>query len=141
MKYRTGYDGQVAEDFTIQLPPELHPEEPIETEFLQLDTTGLLTIFSGYSWDFASVPLTHWLSNKIQGRRSKTPSLIHDSLCQLYRQGHLKMPGARQHADKFFYKLLLERGFWKFRAWAWSKAVLHWGKRNKQEPKQILEAP
>ena len=141
MKYRDGYDGQVAEDISFQLPPELHPAEPIETEFLQLDVTGLLTIFSGYAWDYASVPVTHWLSNRIQGKRSKTASLVHDALCQLHRQGYLKMPDARLHADKFFRQLLLDRGFWKIRAWTWYRAVKFWGKRYKQKPKEIKEAP
>ena len=141
MKYRNGYDGQTAESFQIQLPPELHPEHAIDDDFLHLGTTGVLVIDSGYAWDYASVPVTKKLSNWIQGKKSKTPSLVHDALCQLTRKELLTVPGARQHADLFFYHMLLERGFWKIRAWLWYKAVYHWGMKHKQEPKPILEAP
>jgi hypothetical protein len=141
MKYRNGYDGQVAIDETRQLPLELHPDKPIDTEFLHLDCEGLLTVDAGYAWDYASVPITKWLSNKIQGKKSKTPSLIHDALCQLVRTKNLTMPDARQFADRVFYDMLLERKFWKIRAWAWYKMVKLWGMKHEQEPKKILEAP
>ena len=139
IKYRDGYDGQLAETAKFHLPVELHPDSPITTEFLDLNCLGVLTIKIGYSWDYASVPFTHWISNMIQGRKSKVPSLVHDALCQLERNAYL--PNSRLHADRYFYQLLLERGFWKVRAWLWFKAVRLGAKYHNQKPKPILEAP
>ena len=141
IKYRDGYDGQLAETACFQLPSKLHPYNDIETEFINLNCLGKLTIKIGYSWDYASVPLTHWLSNIVQGKKSKTPSIVHDALCQLHRQGHLMMPSPRLHADRVFYDLLLERGFWKMRAWLWFKAVRLGAKYHNQKPKEIRTAP
>ena len=141
MKYRDGYDGQVVETETFQLPSELHPKEDIFSEFLDLNTYGYLTIKMGYAWDYASVPFTHWISNKIQGKRSKTPSLVHDALCQLHRNKLLVVDDLRLHADKLFYDMLLERKFWKIRAWLWYRAVRVGAKANEQKPKEVFEAP
>ena len=141
MKYRDGYDGQLVEDVHFQLPCELHPVNTIDTEFIYLNVLGELTIRGGYCWDYASVPLTHWISNKLAGKKSKVPSLVHDSLCQLHRNGLLPHDENRLHTDKFFYQLLLDRKFWRIRAYAWFKAVRIGAKYNKQEPKQVFEAP
>jgi len=142
IKYRNGYDGQLAETATFQLPKALWPKEAITTEFIELTTRGLLTIRSGYAWDYASVPFTHWLSNLIAGKKSKVPSLVHDALCQLHRQGYLtSIHNARLHIDKHFYTLLRERKFWRVRARAWYKAVRIGAKRFKQKPKKVHTAP
>ena len=140
IKYRDGYDGQLAETARFQLPPELHPFSDIETEFLDLNCLGKLTIKVGYAWDYASVPITHKFSNMFQGNRSKTPSLVHDALCQLHRQGYLMMTNPRRHADNHFHTMLRERGFWKLRAWLWWKAV-RIGSKKEQKPKEIRTAP
>jgi hypothetical protein len=139
--YRDGYEGQLVHTVKFQLPYELHPANEIRTEFIDLDCLGELIIRAGYSWDYASVPLTGWLSNKIAGKKSKTPSLVHDALCQLHRHGKLPHDEDRLHTDKFFYYLLLERKFWKFRAWLWFKAVRIGAKHHKQTPKKEYTAP
>jgi hypothetical protein len=144
MKYRDGYDGQVVEDYSFQLPKELWPEKDVTSiPFITLTTEGVLTTHHGYCWDYASVPTKffHWLSNKIAGKKSKVPSLGHDALCQLHRNGYLPMDEDRFHTDIYFRTLLLERKFWKVRAWAWFKAVRLGAKYNKQEPKEVFEAP
>jgi hypothetical protein len=141
MKYRDGYDGQVAEDEIFILPEILWPKEPINEEFITVSITGLMVIKSGYAWDYATVPLTHWISNKIGGKKTKTPSLGHDALCQLKRIGLLPMDPTRIHTDTYFYTLLLKRKFWKVRAWAWFKAVRIGAKYHKQKPKEVLYAP
>jgi hypothetical protein len=141
MKYRDGYDGQVAEDEIFQLPKVLWPKVAVSTEFLSISRAGVMVTRAGYAWDYASVPLTKWLSNKIAGKKSKKPSLGHDALCQLHRKGLLPQDPTRKHTDEYFYRLLLERKFWKVRAWAWYKAVRIGAKYHKQKPKPILEAP
>jgi hypothetical protein len=141
MKYRDGYDGQVAETIHFDLPKELWPKEGVVTPFIWLSPEGVLTVIAGYSWDYASVPFTHWISNKIAGRKSKVPSLAHDALCQLHRNGHLPMDESRLHTDRYFHQLLLERKFWRIRSWMWFKAVRLGAKYSKQKPKEVFEAP
>jgi len=139
MKYRDGYDGQLAETFRIELPPELWPDDDITSEFLDLNTLGLLTIKLGYAWDYASIPVFKKLANMVQGKKSKVPSLVHDALCQLIRLKLLVVKNARLHADRFFRKLLLARSFWKIRAWLWYKGVRIGAKYNEQKPKEVFE--
>lgn len=141
MKYRHGYDGQLAEIEFFQLPEELWPKKGIVTPFIWLATDGKLTILANYAWDYATVPLTKWLSNKIAGKKSKTPSLAHDALCQLHRNGYMPMDPTRLHIDTYFYQLLLDRKFWKVRAWAWFKGVRIGAKYGKQKPKEVIEVP
>ena len=141
IKYRDGYKGQLAETACFNVPYALWPAKPISTEFIDLNEYGLLTIKAGYAWDFASVPVTHKLSNFVQGKHSKTPSLVHDAFCQIIRQRKLTNVDARLNADKYFHKLLLERGFNRLRAWWWYKGVRWGAKMNTQKPKPILEAP
>ena len=140
IKYRDGYDGQLVNNAAFQLPENLKPKKDIETEFIGLTQDGWLTFKKGYAWDYASVPFTHWLSNRIAGKKSKTPSLVHDGLCQLHRQGYLN-DDHRDYADEHFYQLLLDRKFWKIRAWAWFKAVQVGAKYHKQSPKKEHTAP
>lgn len=140
IRYRDGYDGQLVETVVFKLPDNLKPEKHIDTEFLDLDIDGNLTIQAGYAWDYASVPFTHWISNKVAGNKSKAPSLVHDALCQLHRQGYLHHDDDRLNTDTFFYQLLLERNFWRIRAWLWFKAV-RLGSNHRQKPKEIFTAP
>jgi len=139
--YRDGYKGQLAKTAIFQCPYELHPPNSIYTEFIRLDCLGEMTIRSGYAWDYASGPTfdANWMPGH---KKAKTPSLIHDCFCQLIRQGLMDdVQDARKHADKFFYQLLLDRKFWKPRAWLWYRGVRIGAKSNEQKPKPILEAP
>jgi hypothetical protein len=141
MKYRDGYEGQVAIDEYFQLPDELWPKEAISTEWIKVSITGIMITKAGYSWDYATVPFTKWLSNKIAGKKSKTPSLAHDALCQLKRNGLLPHDPTRLYTDTYFHQLLLDRKFFKPRAWAWFKAVRIGAKYHKQKPKKVYEVP
>jgi len=139
MKFRDGYDGQLVDTIYKQLPYELHPKKDINTEFIKLNCKGLLTIRKGYGWDYATVPLTHWASNRLAGKKSKYPTLIHDALCQLYNQGLLTMDPTRIHTDTFFHQLLLERDFWRIRALVWFKATRLGAKFGNHAPKKVIE--
>jgi len=138
--YRDGYEGQVAETYTIQLPRQLHPPQDIQTEFINLSQDGLLVILSGYAWDFGSGPTLDF--RYFPGyKKARLPTLVHDALCQLHRNGYLDgIDRPRYHSDRFFYDLLRERKFWKPRARLWYRGV-RIGSINPQEPKPILEAP
>ena len=140
MKYRDfGSFGQVLEDYTFQLPPELWPKKPIVTEWLTVTPKGVMTCLKGFIWDYATIPFTKWLSNKIAGEKSKVPSLGHDALCRLKRKGLLPQDPKRKHTDRFFYDLLIARKFWKARAWSWWKAVRLGATWHKVGPRKVYE--
>jgi hypothetical protein len=141
MEYRDGYDGQIIKDEIFQLPKELWPYDETKSDWITITINGKMTVKKGFCWDYATVPFTHWLSNKIAGKKSKTPSLGHDALCKLKRNGLLPQDPTRIHTDKYFHQLLLDRKFWKVRAWAWYKAVRFGAKYHKQKPKKVHEAP
>ena len=140
MKYRDfGNFGQVLEDYTFHLPRELWPEQEITTEWLTVSLSGKMTCLRGFIWDYATVPFTSWISNKIAGTKSKVPTLGHDALCRLRRKGLLPHDPTREHTDQFFYDLLLARDFWKVRAWSWWKAVRLGAKWHKAKPHKVYE--
>lgn len=143
LKYRDigGNAGQVVADYSVQLPHVLWPAEAIVTEFILVTVDGDMTAKRGYVWDYATVPLTKKISNKLAGKKSKVPSLAHDMLCQLKRHDLLPQDPTRVHTDRFFYALLLERKFWRVRAWAWYKAVRFGAKHHKQKPRKVRIAP
>ena len=140
MKYRDfGNFGQVLEDETFQLPEVLWPKEPIEAPWLTVATDGKMVCLRGFIWDYCTVPFTKWLSNKIAGRKSKKPSCGHDALCRLKRKSLLPQDPNRKHTDRFFYDLLLERNFWRVRAYTWWKFVSLYAKTHKTGPRKVIE--
>ena len=140
MKYRDfGNFGQVLEDYTFQLPRVLRPTEAIVTPWLTVNIHGEMTCLKGFIWDYATVPFTKWISNKIAGEKSKVPSLGHDALCRLKRKGLLPQDPTREHTDRFFYNLLMEREFWEIRAWSWWKAVRLGAKTHKAGPRKVYD--
>jgi hypothetical protein len=140
MKYRDfGNFGQVLENYTFQLPEELWPEKPIITEWLTVSMLGKMTCLRGFIWDYATVPFTKWISNKITGEKSKVPTLGHDALCRLKRKDLLPQDPTRKFTDRFFFDLLLERKFFKWRAWSWWKMVRLGATTHKVGPRKVYE--
>jgi len=140
IQYRDGYSGQLAKTAMFQLPKELWPSKLIETEFIRVDVTGMMTVRQGYAWDYASVPIFHRFSNWFQGNKSKVASLGHDPLCQLERDGYFgDIPDARLHIDKFFLFMLSKRKFWQPRKVLWYLGV-RIGSTGDGQNKPILEA-
>jgi hypothetical protein len=140
LRYRDfGSFGQVLEDYTFQLPEELWPEQEIITEWLTITTKGVMTCLRGFIWDYATVPFTNWISNKLAGAKSKVPSLGHDALCRAKRKGLLPHDPKRKFTDRFFYDLLLARKFLKARAWAWWKSVQLGARWHKAKPRKVIE--
>ena len=88
----------------------------IQTEYVDLNVKGLLTIKAGYAWDGASGPTK-------DSKKSKRASCIHDALYQLMRMKRLDYRSDRKTADEIFYKLLLADGMNRFRAWYWRRGV------------------
>ncbi|MEC7119314.1 MAG: hypothetical protein VXW65_05350 [Pseudomonadota bacterium] len=90
-------------DANYHLPTPICPPQRIElVPVLILDTTGELTIKAGYAWDgITGVPDLNSML---------LPSLVHDALYQLMREGHLPQ-SARTYADELFRDLCRERTY------------------------------
>lgn len=101
MKYKSGYRYKLDEAYLYRLP--------FDTCDVKVDgawaviVNNKLVVTVGYAWDGASTGLPWtpkaWLR----------PSLIHDALYQLIREGQLPME-RRKDADEVFYQLLRENG-------------------------------
>ncbi len=77
--------------------------------YVYLYPKGRLTIQKGYRWDGASFIA-------IDTEDFMRASLFHDALYQLMREGLLDRKH-RKAADKLMYRLCVEDGMWKIRAW------------------------
>ena len=108
MKYckRNFWKYENAED--VILSTGLKTEHYYNSPFLLMSCNGILTIRPGYRWDGAS-------AIAIDTANIMLPSLVHDALYQLIREGVLK-PDDRQRCDKIMYELNIERGMAKIRA-------------------------
>jgi len=113
IRYRGGYKYQLAN--SVSILTNIRPPSDIQTEFIALSKSGVLFIRKGYAWDGPSGPT-------IDTKSSMRASLIHDALYQLMREGHL---GGyyRGAADEELYRLCIEDGMWKWRAWLWRREV------------------
>lgn len=116
--YNDGYKYQLKRDYTQVI--EIKPTSPIDSYFITLDTSGLLTIKKGYAWDGPSGP-TIDTKNFIRG------SLVHDALYQLMRENHLDKSRYRDAADRLLQKICIEDGMSKLRAWWVYEAVNRFG--------------
>jgi len=114
MKYYKGnFKYQLAEDEYCFV--DIFPEKDITTDFIELKTNGWLKAKKGYSWDGASGPT--W-----DDETNRTPSLIHDCLAQLIRQGKLPFQLVGK-SNELLAEMCITRGMWKSRAWYWIKGL------------------
>ena len=133
IRYREGYKYQLAEDYSVLVP--FYRASPAETEWLRLSALGWLLIRGGYCWDGPSGPT-------IDTASAMRGSLLHDSLYQLIRLGHLGAD-CRAVADQVYEDACLEDGMLAVRAWAHFKALRLFG-GSSAEPsaeKPMLTAP
>jgi hypothetical protein len=108
IEYNGGYKYQLKE--TCMFTIAIKPNEPVNTDFIDLDTNGNLTITKGYAWDGPSGPTIDTLTF-MRG------SLVHDALYQLMREGHLDNHSYRESADRILQKICKEDGMCSLRAW------------------------
>jgi hypothetical protein len=100
MKYKSGYRYKLDEAYLQTLPFSAFDCKDVPGGWVSLDGSKLY-IVPGYAWDGASTGLP-WTPKKWL-----RPSLVHDALYQLIREGHLPME-RRKNADEVFYQLLRE---------------------------------
>lgn len=93
IRYRSDYKYQLAEGYKISI--SVKPKSNIETEFIDLDTDGNLTVKNSYAWDGPSGPVKDTDENM-------RASLVHDALYQLMRNDKLKSRTHRKAADQEF---------------------------------------
>lgn len=106
--YKSGYKYQIKKNYSVEIP--IKPESDILSEFITLDTNGILTLKSGYAWDGPSGPTIDTL-NFMRG------SLVHDALYQLMREGFLDSNVFREPSDQLLQTHCKEDGMSFIRAW------------------------
>ena len=119
IKYKTGYQYQLAEDYAIRTG--IFPAAEIREDFISMDRDGLLTIKKGYAWDGAS-------GIAIDTADFMRGSLVHDVLYQLMQDGKLSQAW-RKPADELLVQLCREDGMGDVRSWYVLKAVRAFGKQ------------
>ena len=117
MKYRAGYKYQLEEDHLCLIGIK----RAVDTSFIHLNDKGDLLIERGYAWDGPSGPT-------FDTRTFMRGSLVHDSLYQLMREGHLPT-SCREQADLELWRICREDGMCWPRAWWVWKAVRWFGAR------------
>jgi len=131
VKYRSGYKYQLAEAYVIDT--DITPPYDISTEYIDLYADGRLVIRNGYAWDGPSGPT-------VDTKNFMTPSLVHDALYQLMRQGHLSGVW-RYFIDKLLIDMCKERKMCGVRRW-WVNLGVRWfaGFAAKEEnAKKVIE--
>lgn len=133
IRYRAGYKYQLVEEYSVQIA--ICPEKSIETRWIMLTMSGLLTVMAGYAWDGPSGPTIN-TPDFMRG------SLIHDALYQLMREGYLPLT-RREDSDRELYRICEEDGMSNFRAWIVFRAVRAFGESSAlpEHDRAILEAP
>ena len=130
IQYKTGYKYQIVKDAAFAVP-ELAGHTAFN-DFLSL-ADGILTIGNGYAFDGPSGPT--WDSKAgMQG------ALAHDAIYQMFREGLIPR-NLKDIADSIFYRMCLEDGMGKVRAWYWYQGVKHFGRVATIQNKDIRIAP
>jgi len=133
MRYRKGYKYQLEDDEVFYT--SIFPLVDIVTQFIDLTTTGKLTVKSGYAWDGPSGPTFDRKSN-MRG------SVAHDALYQLIRQKLLDNI-CREKADDFIAQCWIEDGMWPWLANTEKVTLKKFGgpAADPKNAKKIYEAP
>jgi len=101
ISYRSGYKYQLAVAYRVQIT--IRPRTDIDTEFIKLTKTGMLTVKRGYAWDGPSGPV-------IDTKQNMRASLVHDALYQLIRNRKLTIKQHKDKADRLFETLCIQDG-------------------------------
>ena len=118
----------------VSFPTDIHPQDDIITEFVELKTNGLLTMKIGFFWDGASGPT-------INSPSSRRAACIHDGLYRLAQKKLISGETNRRKTDRIFYDYLRADGMWKFRAKIWWRSVRRWASKSYTRRKKVKTAP
>ena len=137
MKYKPGYKYQLIENESVFT--SFPPPKDIRTDFIDFLKTsegGILTVRKYYAWDGASGPT-------LDTENSMTPSLMHDALYQLMREGHLDAKEYKDKADRLLQSMLKDRGMSMLRALGWYRSLYRFGAAATlpENEKPVLTAP
>ena len=100
MQYKSGFNHQLYEDESFRVPFYA----VIDTQFIKLDSFGLMTLKKGFAWNGADFI--------IDRKTNLTASAFHDALYRLMRKKLLNHKDWRL-ADGVFAELLERAGAWK----------------------------
>ena len=134
IRYRAGYQYQLAEDYTVRVP--IMPPEDVISHWYALTASGVLLVKKGYAWDGASGPT-------FDTKSSMRPSLIHDVFCQMMREGQLDYDVWQDRVNQLFKDHCIQDGMNPIRAAIWHAAVefANAGHPDQGESNPIQEAP
>ena len=133
MRYKSGYRYISQESFVVNVGSDLHA--PTTAKFASIVAESLC-IMPGYAWDGASFILFTWFGTPT---RWLVPSLVHDALYQMIREGLLDRQ-YREAVDRLFRAMLIERGVWRLVAWAAYYAVRVFGNFAVRKTNPVREA-
>ncbi len=130
------YKYQLLEDYQVQI--DLKPDHDIDTPYISLSTSGLLTVHERYAWDGPSGP-TFDTKSFMRG------SLVHDALYQLMRLRELDYQADRKRADQILRDMCKADGMFALRA-LWVYYGVHWFGKSSAAPEkdtgvEIITAP
>ena len=114
----TSYKYQMNTGYQYQT--EILPDQDLQSDFVELNSAGLLTIKKYYAWDGASGPA-------IDTKTILRGSLVHDALYQLLSLELLDRK-FKEDIDRLFQKICRDDGMSRFRAWYVYQAVHFFGK-------------
>ena len=126
-----GYKYQIAKDYLVQT--RVFPAHLIQSAWVDLSVDGMLLIKKGFASDGPSATTVD-TTTFLRG------AFIHDGFYYLIKQGKLGF-SFRKAADKELYRIILEDGMNKIRAWYVYKAVRWFGKSAAEDKKKIYTAP
>lgn len=134
IRYRSSYKYQLASAY--QIHTTIVPNQPIETNFIDLRLSGRLTVKIGYAWDGPSGPV-------VDTKQNLRASLVHDALYQLMRHELLSARRHRKAADRLFRQLCKEDGVSSVKANLFYNALRRYGKpaTSPMNKKKIHRAP
>ena len=136
ISYKKGYKYQLSEPYSVEI--SIKPEGDIisPSGFITLSLSGVLTIKKHYAWDGPSGPTLDTLN-------FMRPSLVHDALYQLMREGLLDNDENRKLADRLLYIMCKEDGMGVIRAWLIYRVLRLAGKSSSKANniKTVINAP
>ena len=127
IEYTTGYKYRLRNPYSVNTG--IIPDKAINTKYIRLYKSGLLTLAAEYEWDGPSGPAID-TTNFMRG------SLVHDAFYQLMREGYLDKEKFREPADRLLESMCKEDGMTALRAW-WVYKGVRFGGDKALQPRPV----